>query len=175
MQAPDRPSDNRGGAQRAGKALLQASAFVAACLCVVVAVVAGTGWLYLLREFHGLAAGPRFDGALPLQQLARGDAQPLLRMIVAWLPAGLALGASLGLLTRLPRLIRAAVTAFGSAVLLLLASAVSDAIAENDSVSTHVSNAFSRDGVWLAVGLVACGVLIAPPWSARDRGAGATP
>ena len=148
-------------------------------MCVVIAVVAGTGWLYLLREFHGLAAGPRFDGALPLQRLARGDAQPLLRMIVAWLPAGLALGASLAVLTRLPRWGRVLCAAFGSAVLLLLASAVSDAIAENDSVGSHVSNAFSRDGVWLAVGLVALGVLIAPAWSGRvrepDPGAGATP
>jgi hypothetical protein len=138
-------------------------------VCVVIAVVAGTGWLYLLRSFHGLGVGPRFDGALPLQQLARGDAQPLLRMMVAWLPAGLALGASLGVLTRWRRPTRIAFALLAAALLLLVASAVSDAIAENDSVGNHISNAFSRDGVWVAVGILGVGVLIAPPWSGRVR------
>jgi len=104
-------------------------------------------------------------GALPLQQLAGGDAQPLLRMVVAWLPAGIAVGVALGALTRMSRPARAALTALVSAVLLLAASAVSDAIAQNDAVHEHVSAAFSRQAIWLAVGLLTLGTLIAPRWA----------
>jgi hypothetical protein len=114
------------------------------------------------------------NGALPLQQLAGGDAQPLLRMMVAWLPAGIAVGVALAALTRLSRPARVAVTAIVSALLLLAASAVSDSIAENDAVRTHVSAAFSRQAIWLAVALLAIGVLIAPRW-AGARGGPAAP
>src|SRR4051794_36094664 len=144
------------------RGLVRAIAGIAACAAVVVAVAAGTGWLYLLRDVHGLGAGPRLQGALPLQQLAGGDAQPLARMIVAWLPAGLALGLALRALTRLPRWGRTAFAAFGAAVLLLANAAVSDAIAQNERVGAHLSGAFSLPGVWMAVALVALGVAAGP-------------
>jgi hypothetical protein len=166
-RGPRRQRERHG---RALQAALRGSAGLAALLATCVAVVAGTGWLYLLRDFHGLAFGPRLDGALPLQQLAGGSAQPLPRMIVAWLPAGLALGAALRALTRLRLPARAAFTVVGGAFLLLAASAISDAVAENDPLSGHISAAFSRGGVWLAVALLGTGVLIAPPWSARPPG-----
>jgi hypothetical protein len=129
-----------------------------------VAVCAGTGWVYLLRQGHDLGLGPSVKGALPLQQLAGGDAQPLLRMVVAWLPAGVAVGVALGALTRLSRPARAALTAVVSAALLLAASAISDSIAQNDAIREHVSAAFSRQAIWLAVGLLTLGALIAPRW-----------
>jgi hypothetical protein len=141
-----------------------------ACLAVIVTVVAGTGWLYLLRRTHDLAFGPTFQGALPLQQLAGGDAQPLPRMVVAWLPAGLALGVVLGVGTRMARPTRAALAAVGSAILLVASAALSDAIAQNDPVKAHISSALSTSGTWLAVALIVAGVLIAPPWSVRRRG-----
>jgi hypothetical protein len=137
---------------------------------LLVVTGAGTGWLYLLRDRHVLRSGPLVHGALPLQQLAGGDAQPLIRMVVAWLPAGIAAGVALGALTRLPRALRAAATAIAGAVLLLAASAISDSIAQNDAVSGHVSAAFSNQAVWVAVVLLAAGALIAPPWA---RGPGA--
>lgn len=114
------------------------------------------------------------NGALPLQQLAGGDAQPLLRMVVAWLPAGIAAGVALGALTRLSRLLRAGIAAVAGAVLLLAASAVSDSITQNDAVRLHVSAAFSRQAIWLAVALLALGALIAPRW-AGARAAPAAP
>lgn len=138
------------------------------------AVCAGTGWVYLLRQGHDLAVGPSVNGALPLQQLAGGDAQPLMRMVVAWLPAGIAAGVALGALTRLSRPLRVAIAAVVGAVLLLVASAVSDSIAQNDAVREHVSAAFSRQAIWLAVALLAIGALIAPRW-AGARAAPAAP
>ncbi|HET8672411.1 MAG TPA: hypothetical protein VFL87_02150 [Thermoleophilaceae bacterium] len=136
-------------------------------------VVAGTGWLYMLRDLHFPASGPMLDGALPLQQLAGGASQPLSRMLVAWLPAGLALGVTLVGLTRIPRMVRVALVIPSSALLLLVANAVSDAITQNNAVNQHISSSFTRSGIWLAVGLLALGTLIAPPWWARRSGAAA--
>jgi hypothetical protein len=144
------------------RGLVRTFAGIAACAAVIVAVAAGTGWLYLLRHVHGLAAGPRLRGALPLQQLAGGDAQPLARMVVAWLPTGLALGLSLTALTRLPRFGRTVVATLGAAVLLVASATVSDAVAQNERVQAHLSGALSLGGVWMAVALLALGVAAAP-------------
>lgn len=139
----------------------------------MVSVVAGTGWLYILRDLHFPASGPLLDGALPLQQLAGGASQPLSRMLVAWLPAGLALGVTLATLTRIPRPSRAALVVATAAAMLLVANAVSDAITQNNAVREHISSSLNRSGIWLAVGLLALGTLIAPPWWARRSGAAA--
>lgn len=136
-------------------------------------MAAGTGWLYLLRDLHVPGVGPNFEGALPLQQLAGGSAQPFSRMLLAWLPAGLALGITLAAVTRAPRAIRAGFTFVVGGILLLAASAISDAIAQNEPVSSHIGPAFSRGGVWLALVLLSAGVLIAPPSWARRPGAAA--
>jgi hypothetical protein len=175
MYADPHPAQYRQHQDRLRNALLHTSAALISCVALIAAVVAGTGWLYLLRDLHGLAFGPAFSGALPLQQLAGGDAQPLGRMVVAWLPTGLALGVVLGAATRMSRPLRATLAAVGSAVLLLFASAVSDAVAQNDTVRQHISGSLSRSGIWLAVALLTLGVLISPPWARRGEAAAASP
>ena len=57
-------------------------------LGVLVGLLAGYGWLYVLRGLGWLGAGPAVGDALPLLQLAGFDGQPLLRVVVAWLLAG---------------------------------------------------------------------------------------
>src|SRR5262245_54470291 len=75
------------------------------------AVFAGVGVLYLIRGVSPLALGPEISGALPLQQLAGGESQPLLRLAVAWVPAGFVAALALASLTRLgPRARVAAIT-----------------------------------------------------------------
>jgi hypothetical protein len=126
---------------------------------VVLAVCAGMGWLYLLREAGALDAGPRLSGALPLEQLARGDDQPLLRVAVAWLPAGVAAGLALAWATRWGRAGRAlAVGAIGFLVL-YVTGAVSDAIAVNESVTSKLGDQFSHGGIWVEVALLVIGSL----------------
>jgi hypothetical protein len=138
-----------------------------AALVVVAASAAGVGWLYLLFQAGALAAGPRLAGALPLQQLAGNDAQPLLRVAVAWLPAGLAAGAALGVLTRLRRVARALTVGLVGAIVLVAAGAVSDAIALNERVLPHLGSQLGRDGTWVAVGLLVIGSLPAGAGRAR--------
>jgi hypothetical protein len=87
-----------------------------------------------------------------------------MRMVVAWLPAGVAAGLALELLTRISRPIRAALTAVLGSAVLLIASAISDSITQNDAVGNHVSAAFSRQAIWLAAAILALGALIAPRW-----------
>jgi hypothetical protein len=145
---------------------------VLAGLTVVGATAAGVGWLYLLFQAGALAAGPRFAGALPLQQLAGNDAQPLARLAVAWLPAGLGAGAALAGLTGLGRAARAVVVAAIGSILLVAAGAVSDAVALNERVVPQLGHQLSRAGTWIAVGLLVIGSLPAGRWRREPRARG---
>jgi hypothetical protein len=124
-------------------------------------VLAATGWLYLLRDVGGLAAGPRIAGALPLQQLAGGDAQPLSRVVLAWLPAGMVAGLLVAWLTHLRAASRALLVAVVAAALLVGAGAAQDAIAISDPVGPHISPQLHRAGNWAAVVLLVIGSLLA--------------
>jgi hypothetical protein len=114
-------------------------------------VAAGIGWLYLLRGAGALAAGPSVRGALPLQQLAGDDGQPLLRLLAAWLPAGALAGAVVGG--------RRGWVVVGAVAWLALAvtGAVSDATAISGSVWEHVVPQAWRPGTWAAAGIMALG------------------
>ncbi len=132
------------------------------------AIAAGVGWLYLLRDVSLLSAGPRVGGALPLEELASRGAQPLLRMAVAWLPAGFAVGLALTLSTRL----RAAWVGLSCALLSLLilgaTTAASEAVSRNETFVSHIRPALERSGLWTAVGLAVMGSLLAA-LAARGR------
>lgn len=138
---------------------------------------AGVGWLYLLRGVGAVAAGPRVSGALPLEELARHGAQPLLRMAVAWLPAGFAVGLAL----RLGAGLRAPAVAIGcgllSLVLLGSSTAASEAVSRNERFGAHVLPALHRSGVWTAVAFAVIGSLLAVAalrGGPRRRGSDAT-
>lgn len=138
----------------------------AGALGVALVVVAATGWLYIIRNLGVLAAGPHLGGALPLQQLARTDAQPLLRLAVVWVPAG---AVAALLLSRWAGLSWPAVTAVIAGVtfaLLVLAGAVSDAIAVSEPLRSHLTPQLTRGGTLVAVGLMLLG---AAPVLARRR------
>ncbi len=91
-----------------------AARIAATPLVLLITVAAGAGWLELLRRSGAFAAGPRITGALPLDRLARHDAQPLLRVLAAWVPAGLACGAALYALTGWSRPVRGALVGLGA-------------------------------------------------------------
>ena len=109
-----------------------------AVVIIVAGLLAGTGWLYVLRGLHWVRLGPRVSDALPLLQLAASDGQPLARVIVAWILAGALTGVALVELTPHRRAALALVVAL--AVLLVLSQA-SYALARNSAFSSTV---FSR-------------------------------
>jgi hypothetical protein len=134
---------------------------------VLVAVACGTGWMYVLRTVGALPYGPEVAGALPLQQLDRSDAQPLARVVAAWIPAGVVAGlglraAGLGVLSRV------ALTAVFATLLLMAVGAVSDAATVSGAIPSHITGQLSREGTWVAVGLMTLGAAL----SARGRRAG---
>jgi hypothetical protein len=128
---------------------------VGALLVLIGIVAAGFGWLYLLRNVRHLSAGPRLHEALPLQRLAGGATQPLLRVAAAWIPTGLAGGLALwaiGFRKRLPRL---AILFAGSALLLLLLGASADAVTASEALRQHVAVQPHRVVTWLVALLIA--------------------
>lgn len=149
-----------------------------AAAIILAAVAAGTGWQYLLRSVGVLDAGPGVTGALPLQRLAGQDTQPLLRVLAAWLPAGLATGFALGSVAGLRRPTRAAVAGLGGFVLVFAAGAVCDAITETDPIGPHLVPQLEHAALWLVPAvLAACALIPRPPgWraaGASDPNAGA--
>jgi hypothetical protein len=143
----------------------------------VLAIVGGVGWLYLIRDVHALAHGPTVSGALPLEELAARGSQPLLRMAVAWLPAGFAAGLALVLATRL-RAVWVAVST-GLLALLILGSttAASEAVSHNETFFEHVRPALHRSGLWTAICFAVIGSILAVAavrTGPRGRTAGST-
>jgi len=109
-----------------------------ALVIALAGLLAGLGWLYVLRGLHWLGLGPRISDALPLLQLAAADGQPLMRLIVAWVLAGAVTGVALAEVAPSRRAALALVLALA---VLLLASQASYALARNTAFSATV---FSR-------------------------------
>lgn len=129
------------------------------------AAAAGLGWLYLLRKTGLLALGPSLHGALPLQQLAGNDAQPLLRLAVAWLPAGAAAWLAAARIGRLRHPVALAGTVAG--VVVIVTASASDAIANGGlPFIAQLPHQAGRPALWAAVLLVLAGAGLAR-WAAR--------
>lgn len=123
------------------------------------AIPAAVGWLYLLRGVGVLAAGPGVPGALPLEQLAGVDDQPVLRLLVVWIPAGAIAGRVLASESRASRLRRVGAIMGLGALVLFVAGALSDAATISDPVPTHLTAQLSRPGTLVAVTLMGVGAL----------------
>jgi hypothetical protein len=134
----------------------------AAGLVVVAVTAAALGWLDVMRRagtLHG--AGPKLREALALQRLAGGAAQPLGRIALAWLPAGVAGGALLALVGMRRRIPRGALLFCGCAALLLALDAAADAITASEPLSAHLAAQPGRLSIWAAAALVGLGGLVA--------------
>ena len=71
--------------------MLRALRATAASLLAFAIVVGATGWLYLIRPDSGLP-GPPLPDALPLDELSKHSAVPLLVFLAVWGTAALLLG-----------------------------------------------------------------------------------
>jgi hypothetical protein len=143
-------------------------------LLALLLVAGAVGWLYLIRHLAALDFGPHISGALPLQQLAGESSQPLGRLAVAWVPTGAAAGVLLALLTRMRASVRLLGLAALAFVVLLLSTAASDAVAQNERFGDHLWTPLQRGSVWAAVLLLLIGSLLAElALSAGPRARGA--
>jgi hypothetical protein len=122
-------------------------------------LVAGAS-LYALYAVLAMGAtrGTEVDRAITA---AGGEAQPLLRMIIAWVPAGLVAGLALGSLTNLGPRARTATLAALAAAVLLIAGAAADSIAITDPLRPHLLPQLARAGTWMAVVLFTLGSMLA--------------
>lgn len=141
-------------ARRGPAAVSRAAGGITFAVAVVVGLLAGTGWLYALRGTGWLRSGPNIADSLPLLQLAGFDAQPLLRVAVAWLLVGLLTGVAL---IRCSPSHRAVLAGALGLVLLLLASQVSYALARNLRLSDVVLHRSPGPGPWVEALLFAVG------------------
>ncbi len=148
-----RPVDS-GSPRRLAGALAGGAATLVA---LVVALLAATGLLYGLRGLGWLSGPPRVANALPLLQLAGFDAQPLPRVIVAWVLAGVAFGV---LAHRMRPLRRAGLATVIALLVLLFASDASLALARNDRLSDVLSATVPGLGAWLEAALFALGAVL---------------
>jgi hypothetical protein len=121
---------------------------------VVAGLLAGTGWLYVLRGLHWLDVGPRISDALPLLQLAASDRQPVARVVVAWILAGALTGVALAEVVPHRRATLAFVLAL---VVLLVAAQASYALARNLAFSSTVFSRTPGLGPVLEAGAFALG------------------
>ncbi len=126
-------------------------------LTLLATLLAGVGWLYALRGLGWLSGGPKISDSLPLLQLSGRDAQPLERVVVAWLAAGLVAGV---VLRRLPRSGRAAAAGVIGLVVLLLASQASFSATRNVSFGHALFSRTPGLGPWLEAGMFTVGCLL---------------
>lgn len=106
---------------RAG--LVRGAGFTAAGLAGLAVVLAASGWLYLIQP-SGPVPGPVMRGALPLDELSRRSAVPLLVFVAVWAAAGLLLGL-LARLVRVQQLTAALFLALGVGAFAFVATGVS--------------------------------------------------
>ncbi|HSC04288.1 MAG TPA: alpha/beta hydrolase-fold protein [Solirubrobacteraceae bacterium] len=135
-----------------GAVMSRAAEAVLGGAALVVGSVAALGLAYSLRELGWLATGPRVPDALPLLQLAGFDGQPLARVVVVSALAGAVLGLALIRAGRWRRFVSVAILA---ALLLVLASDASYALARNLRLEPVLLNRTPPVGPWLEALVIA--------------------
>ena len=114
---------------------------------------AATGWLYLLRP--GLP-GPHIGEALPLDQLAKHDAAPLVWFVAVWGAAAVLLGAY-ARWARLERLTAALVLGLVVGVFSYLQTGISVAVVQQIAVRDALDSASRMQAVYVPAALIALG------------------
>jgi hypothetical protein len=71
--------------------MLRAARLVTASVVSFAVVIAASGWLYVIQR-HSALPGPAVADSLPLDELSRRSAVPLLVFLAVWTAASLLLG-----------------------------------------------------------------------------------
>jgi hypothetical protein len=163
---PRRHEVDEVGAMSVWRPVRLAGGAVAALMVVVAGVLAGTGWLYLFRGLGWFGIGPSVADSLPLLQLASFDGQPLVRVLVAWVLAGILVGVALA---GVPARKRVPFTLLVGMALLLLASQGSYALARNLGLADVVFSRTPGFGPVLEALAFALGAILPGPLYRRQR------
>jgi hypothetical protein len=163
LSAPG-PSGHAGRGHDARRVAMRARALLLPPM-VLIALLAGVGWLYVFRGLGWFGFGRPVHDALPLLQLAGFDRQPLARVMVAWLLSGVMLALPL---RRTPRLRRILVVASLGLALLLVASQASFALTRNLNFTHVLSSRTPGSGPWLEALMLTMGCALLG--RARGRG-----
>jgi enterochelin esterase-like enzyme len=143
-----------GGAWSLRRTLVMASGAVAIGPALLLCTLTGLGLLYAQRGLQWFAIGPPIPDSLPLLQLAGFDGQPVARVILAWLAAGVIIGFAL---IRLGPLQRSVLVGLLGVLILLLASDASYALARNVRLEGVLLDRAPGLGPWLEGVLLAVG------------------
>ena len=131
---------------------------------VLAGTAAGLGWLYLLRDRGALRVGPVLPDALALERLAGRDGQPLLRVLAAFVPAGLFVALALRALTGLGRAGRALAAGLPAGVLLIVIGTASDAVTRSVAALPQLAAQPGRAAVLVpALVLALCAYAVPDP------------
>ncbi len=155
-----------GGWRRAAGLVGGQLAFV---IIVLLGLLTGFGWGYVLRSLGWLAVGPRIGDSLPLLQLAGFDGQPLLRVVIAWLLAG---GLAGRLLVSVRPGRRAVIAGLLGLMLLLLASQTANALTRNLRFVHVLLHRPPGAGPWLEAMCFALGCFLPRRLVGRQQGMG---
>jgi lysyl-tRNA synthetase class 2 len=118
-------------------------------------VLAASGWLYVIQP-HSVVPGPAISDALPLDELSRRSAVPLVIFLVVWAAAAVLLGA-LARLARMERLTAAFLLALGVGLWTYLSDGISIAIVRQVPVHQALDSAFHLKTVYLSAALAGLG------------------
>jgi hypothetical protein len=152
--------------RRTTRAIVSVSGGAAALVMLLLSLLAGVGWLYVLRSLQWFALGPQLGDSLPLLRLAGFDGQPLVRVAVAWMLAGMAFGVAL---IRVNPLRRAALAGVLGVLLLLFASQAAFALADNLKLSAVLWDRGPGFGPWFEALLFAAGSALPRPIAKLQR------
>src|SRR6058998_2814991 len=109
-------------------------------------VAAATGWLYVIQPRHAVP-GPAIGDALPLDELSRRSAVPLVVFLGVWAVAALLLG-TLARLARVERLTAAFLLALGVGLWTYLTDGISLAVVRQVPVHQALDSAFHLKTVY---------------------------
>lgn len=118
-------------------------------------VLGASGWLYVIQP-RSVVPGPAIGDALPLDELSRRSAVPLLVFLGVWAAAALLLGA-LARLARVERLTAASLLALGVGLWTYLTDGVSMAVVRQVPVHQALDSAFHLKTVYLSAALAGLG------------------
>src|ERR671935_1342912 len=133
-------------------------------------VIAATGWLYLIQP-HSALPGTAVPDALPLDELSRRSAVPLLVFLAVWAVAGVLLG-GLARLARAERLTAALLLALGVGGLLWFLDGASIAVVRQIPAEDAFAAAAKLQALYIPPALagLAGAVLGRPRTGRRARG-----